>query len=75
MSPTSRTPEEIRSSIEAARRDLATSVEDLGSRVRKLTDWRSHLAEHRTVAIAAVCVAGFVAGGGVAALGSLFRRH
>lgn len=75
MTPESRTPEEIRRNIEATRHELASSVEVLGSRVRQLTDWRRQLREHRSAALAAAFVTGFVVGGGVAALGGFLRRR
>ena len=69
-----RTPDEIRASIEANRRELGTSLERLQNEIAVLTDWRRQLREHqRQVAIGAA-VAGFVIGGGIAAIGGLFRR-
>ncbi len=69
-----RTPEEIRASIEANRRALGTSMERLQNEIAVLTDWRRQLRERqREVAIGAA-VAGFVIGGGIAAIGGLFRR-
>lgn len=73
MSPESRSPEEIRRSIEATRAELANTVEDLGSRVRQLTDWRRQVRAHRTAAVATAIIVGFVIGGGTAAIGGLFR--
>jgi hypothetical protein len=63
-----RSPEEIRGSIERTRRDLAVSVEELRSKVQSLTDWRRQVNEHRTVVIVGATVIGFAVGGGVAAL-------
>ena len=63
-----RSPQEIRASIERNRRELAGSVEDLRVRVHVLTDWRRQINEHRTVAIASAAVLGFVIGGGLRAL-------
>ena len=71
----SRSPEEIRLSIETTREELAFSVNDLRSKVTELTDWRKQLAEHRQQAIVGAAVAGFVIGGGVAATVALFRRR
>ena len=73
--PANRSPEQIRNSIEEARRELAFSVNDLRSKVGELTNWRRQLAENREVALASAAVAGFVIGGGVAATISLFRRR
>jgi Protein of unknown function (DUF3618) len=63
-----RSPEEIRGSIERTRRDLAVSVEELRSKVQSLTDWRRQVNEHRTAVIVGATVIGFAVGGGVAAL-------
>jgi ElaB/YqjD/DUF883 family membrane-anchored ribosome-binding protein len=57
-----RSPEEIRRSIDEARRELAGSVEELRTRVHVLTDWRRQINEHRVVAIAAAAAVGFVVG-------------
>ena len=70
-----RSPEQIRSSIEETRKDLAFSVNDLRSKVTELTNWRRQLADNRTTALAGAAVAGFVIGGGVAATVSLWRRR
>ena len=74
MAP-SRTPEEIRASIEENRRQLGTSVERLHTEIAVLTDWRGQLAKHQKQAIIGAAVAGFVIGGGIAAIGGLFRRR
>jgi hypothetical protein len=66
-----RSPAEIRASIEANRAELAVSIEKLRGEVAELTDWRRQLRRHRTVALVGAAVAGFVVGGGVAALGGL----
>jgi uncharacterized protein DUF3618 len=71
----SRSPEQIRSSIEETRRELAFSVNDLRSKVTELSDWRRQLTENRQSALIGAAVAGFVIGGGVAATISLFRRR
>ena len=75
MSPASRSPEQIRTSIEDTRRELAFSVNDLRSKVTELTNWRRQLAQNRQTALVGAAVAGFVIGGGVAATVSLFRRR
>jgi hypothetical protein len=67
----SRTPEEIRASIEQNRQELGTSLEKLRVEVVRMTDWRAQLRGHRTQALVSAGVAGFVLGGGVAALGAL----
>jgi dienelactone hydrolase len=75
MSIEARSPEQIRSSIEETRRELAFSVNDLRSKVYELTNWRRQLSDNRQAALAGAAVAGFVIGGGVAATVSLLRRR
>ena len=70
-----RTPEEIRASIEANRKELGTSVERLRGEVAEITDWRKQIAEHQKQVLIGAAVAGFVIGGGIAAVGGLFRRR
>jgi hypothetical protein len=65
-----RSPEEIRASIEYNRAELGQSLERLRGEVTRLTDWRSQLSQHQGGAIAVAAVAGFLLGGGLAALGS-----
>jgi tetrahydromethanopterin S-methyltransferase subunit B len=69
-----RSSAEIRASIEETRRELSYSVNDLQSKVKELTNWRARLAENQQAAIIGAAVAGFVIGGGIAAIGGLFRR-
>lgn len=66
-----RTPEEIRASIERNRVELGTSVEKLRGEVVRLTDWRAQLRTNEPQVMIAAGVAGFVLGGGLAALGAL----
>jgi hypothetical protein len=63
-----RSPEEIRGSIERTRRELAVSVEELRTKVQVLTDWRRQISEHRTAAIVGAALIGFAVGGGLSAL-------
>ncbi|HXE45055.1 MAG TPA: DUF3618 domain-containing protein [Conexibacter sp.] len=71
-----RTPEQIRTSIEQNRVELGSSIETLRAEVVALTDWRRQLREHRREALIAAAVAGFVIGGGIAgATGILFGRR
>ena len=70
-----RSPEQIRTSIETTRQELAFSVNDLRSKVNQLTNWRRQVAENRSAALIGAAVAGFVIGGGVAATVSLLRRR
>ena len=66
-----RTPEEIRESIEANRRELVGAVDQLRAEVAVVTDWRRHLRNHQREIMMGAAVAGFVLGGGFAA----FRRR
>ena len=70
-----RSPEEIRLSIESTRQELAYSVNDLRSKMNELTNWRKQLRDNRQTAIVGAAVAGFVIGGGVAATFALLRRR
>lgn len=67
----SRSPEEIRQSIEDNRQELGLAVERLRTEVAELADWRKQLREHQSQVIVGAAVAGFVIGGGIAALGGL----
>ena len=75
MASASRSPEQIRSSIEETRRELAFSVNDLRSKVTEITNWRRQLSRNREAALVGAAVAGFVIGGGVAASIALIRRR
>jgi hypothetical protein len=66
-----RSPEEIRRSIEANRAELGLAVERLRGEVTKATDWRAQLRRHQREVIIGAAVAGFVIGGGVAAFTGL----
>jgi hypothetical protein len=67
----SRTPEQIRASIEANRMELGTSIERLRQEVVLLTDWRAQVRTHQRQLMIGAAAAGFVLGGGLAALGAL----
>ena len=67
----SRSPEQIRASIEANRVELGTAVEKLRVEVVRLTDWRGQLRQYEPQVLIGAGVAGFVLGGGIAALGAL----
>lgn len=69
-----RSPEQIRSAVEATREELTFSLNDLQSKVTELTDWRKPLVENKAAVLAGAAVAGFVLGGGIAATLGLFRR-
>jgi hypothetical protein len=66
-----RSPEEIRRSIEANRAELGMAVDRLRTEVAEVTDWRKQLRKHRKEIMIGAAVAGFVLGGGIAALTGL----
>jgi hypothetical protein len=66
-----RSPAEIRASIEHNRQELGTSLERLRREVGELTDWRSQIRQHQRQVLIGAGIAGFVLGGGIAALGAL----
>jgi hypothetical protein len=66
-----RTPEEIRRSIEANRAELGLAVERLRGEVAEAADWRQHLRNNQKQVLIGAAVAGFVLGGGVAAMTGL----
>ena len=66
-----RTAEEIRRSIEANRAELGIAVDRLRSEVAEVSDWRKQLNRHRKQVLIGAAVAGFVIGGGIAALTGL----
>ena len=68
-----RSPEQIRSSVEETRRELTFSLNDLQGKISELTDWRRPLARNKRTVVIGAAVAGFVIGGGVAATVSLLR--
>ena len=66
-----RSAAEIRESIEANRAELGMAVERLRGEVTKATDWRRQLEAHRKEVLVGAAVAGFVLGGGIAAMTGL----
>jgi hypothetical protein len=74
-----RTPDEIRRSIEANRAELGVAVERLRGEVAEIADWRKHLRNNQKQVMIGAAVAGFVLGGGIAAMTGLMtgrrRRH
>ena len=70
-----RSPEEIRRSIEANRVELGMAVEKLRAEVAVVTDWRSQVQANQKNILIGAAVAGFVLGGGIAAVGGLLRRR
>jgi hypothetical protein len=70
-----RTPEQIRASIEANRAELAHSLVCLRGEVAEITDWRKQIATHQKQVLIGAAAAGFVLGGGIAGVVGLFRRR
>ena len=66
-----RSPEEIRASIEHNREQLGHSLEKLRVEVGHLMDWRAQMRQHQREVLIGAGVAVFVLGGGIAALGAL----
>jgi hypothetical protein len=66
-----RSAEEIRRSIEANRAELGVAVERLRAEVTEVTDWRKQINKRRKEVLIGAAVAGFVVGGGIAALTGL----
>jgi hypothetical protein len=66
-----RTPEEIRRSIEANRAEFGLAVERLRGEVAEVADWRKHLRDNQKQILIGAAVAGFVLGGGIGAMTGL----
>ena len=66
-----RSAAEIRESIETNRADLGVAVERLRGEITRATDWRGQFQRHRKQVLIGAAVAGFVVGGGVAAMTGL----
>jgi hypothetical protein len=66
-----RNAHEIRESIEANRAELGLAVERLRGEVTRATDWRRQLESHKKEVLIGAAVAGFVLGGGIAAMTGL----
>ncbi len=67
MSP-AQTTDQLRASIAQRQSDLAGSLTELRREVVSLADWRSQVNRHRPKVLAGAAIAGFVIGGGIAAL-------
>ena len=70
-----RSPEQIRASIETNRVELGQAVERLRTEVAEITDWRKQIRTHQQQVLIGAAVAGFVIGGGIAGFTGLFRRR
>ena len=73
--PVRRPPSHIRASLEQTRAERAAAVERLRAQATELADWRGHVRRHRTQVLVGAVVAGFVLGGGIAAMAGRFRRR
>jgi hypothetical protein len=71
----SRSPEQIRASIEANTQELGVAVERLRAEVAEIADWRKQLRVHEREVLIGAAVAGFVIGGGIAGVVGIFRRR
>ena len=71
----SRSQQEIQASIETHRMELARSLGGLRSEIVVAADWRRHFDAHRQNVLVGAAVAGFVVGGGIAALFGGRRRR
>ena len=75
MAGQTRTPDQIRASIEANRHDLAHSLDRLRGELTVASDWRGQIQRHQKQVLIAAAIAGFVIGGGIAGLTGLFKRR
>jgi hypothetical protein len=66
-----RTPEEIRASFETNRQGLGVAVTQLRAEVVRTTDWRSQLRRNEPTVLIGAAAAGFLLGGGLAAIGGI----
>jgi len=57
-----RSAEEIRTSMEANREELALSVARLRGEVTRLTDWRTRVERHRREIVIGAAIVGFAVG-------------
>ena len=69
-----RSPQEIRASVQNTREELEYSLNDLQAKVKEISDWRSQLSQHRSQALIGAAAAGFILGGGFAAIVGIIKR-
>jgi len=74
MSP-ARSPEEIRSAIEANRQELGQAVDRLRAEVTEAADWRKKLRQNQDQILMGAAATGFLVGGGIAAFSGLVTRR
>ena len=70
-----RTPEQVRTELEAERERLANAVDTLRAEVKEATDVGSKIRAHLPVATAAAAGAGFLLAGGIGATMRLIARR
>ena len=70
-----RTPEQIRTELEAERERLADAVDTLRAEVKEATDIGSKIRANLPVVTAAAAGAGFLLAGGIGATMRLFARR
>jgi Protein of unknown function (DUF3618) len=70
-----RSPEEIRRSIEAHRGELGTSVEQLRTEVMRIADWRGQIRVHQREVLIGAAAAGFLLAGGIAGITGILTRR
>lgn len=66
-----RTPDEIRASIEQNRQELGTSLVKLRGEVTELTDWRAQVKRNRERLTVAAAATGFLVAGGLGGVGGV----
>jgi hypothetical protein len=74
MAGQTRSPDQIRASIEANRHELAHSLGRLRGELAVASDWRGQIQRHQKQVLIGAAIAGFVIGGGIAGLTGLFKR-
>ncbi len=72
--PRPRTADEIRASIATNQQALASSLSQLRGEVVAVADWRAQVNRHKPQVLIGAAVAGFVIGGGIAAIFGRSRR-
>jgi hypothetical protein len=75
MPAPTRSPEEIRRSIEAHRGELGTSVEQLRTEVMRIADWRGQIRVHQREVLIGAAAAGFLLAGGIAGITGILTRR
>lgn len=71
----SRTPDEIRASLQSHRDELTSTLDQLRADVNELSDWRGQVSRNLNPALAGAAAAGFLLAGGPGAVLGLFKRR